>query len=552
LALLYGALAAAVLFLLGVVLYREIDRFLLENTASRLRAQAQATLDRHTGTAALPALAVRSLPVDSPAPDQPGAGGSVSDEIRREQVIFWRLPSVGDVAGAIVQEMTTRDTSALVLDTRGRIVVGGSPLAASSFTAGPPPAIPDQAGGDLIRGEAPPAVSIAVTPFAAAAPEPDQDRVRRVTETGREETYVKRAAGSSGRTLVALLPLRRQPDGAVIGALQVTTSLQAADALLARLRLLLLIGLGGALAVSLLVGLPLTRAALRPLDRLVATTERIAADQLSARSDLPHGADEIGRLAASFDRMLSRLQTGFTAQRQFVADAAHELRTPLTAVGGLIELLLLGADNEDGATRRRALVAVDKDLARLTRLINDLLALSRFDHDAAHQRRRLDLTPLVEDIRALTAELAADRSVTLERPDAPVLVIGDPDHLRQVLLNLAENARRYTTPGDRIAFRVGSADGSAEVAVINSGPGISPEHLPRIFDRFYRGDRARDRQTGGAGLGLPIARAIAEAHGGALTVESTPGQGAAFFLRLPLAPPPRGRRPAHRATSTIL
>ncbi|MGH2599643.1 MAG: sensor histidine kinase, partial [Dehalococcoidia bacterium] len=390
-----------------------------------------------------------------------------------------------------------------------------------------PPPVPNVAGG----GDG------AVAWTGAPIIPPDRRRVRATAEMGLEQTYVTSSPESGGRQLVMLLPLRRATDNAVIGVLQVATNLQPADDLLGRLRLLLMVGLGGALGLSVLVGVPLTRAALRPLDRLVETTERIATDDLSARSELPHGDDEIGRLAASFDQMLERIEAGIQNQRRFVADAAHELRTPLTATSGLIELLLLGADNEDRATRRRTLVTVDRDLTRPTRLVNDLLALSRHDLAAPHRQERVDLAALVTDLHSLTVELAPDRDVRLEVPGGNVEVIGDADHLRQVLLNLAENARRYTQDGERITFRLRRGRRVAEVAVIDSGSGISPEDLPRIFERFYRGDQARSRHSGGSGLGLAIARAIVRAHGGTLTVESAPGAGATFIFQLPLAPP---------------
>lgn len=530
LALFYGALAALVLLLLGVVLYRQIDDFLVNNTAARLRSQAQATVLRYTGgtlVSGMPAVpGVRVISVEADAPASAAVGS------RSAQIQFIRDPSIAQMAASIVQELTTPDTSATVIDPNGGQVAGavGFPEAHS---------VPVGTVGGAMPPPPPVAGSGSVTVARTSAPiiPPDPTRVRATAETGSEQTYVTSTPDSGGRQLVMLLPLRRAPDNTVIGVLQVATTLQPADELLSRLRLLLFVGLGGALGVSVLLGVPLTRAALRPLDRLVETTERIATDDLSARSELPHGNDEIGRLAASFDQMLERIEAGIQNQRRFVADAAHELRTPLTAIGGLIELLLLGADNEDRATRRRTLVTVDRDLTRLTRLVNDLLALSRHDLAVPHRREQVDLVALVTDLHATTAELAPDRDVRIEFPGGSIEVIGDGDHLRQVLLNLAENARRYTREGERITFRLRRGRRVAEIAVIDSGAGIPPEDLPRVFERFYRGDQARSRHSGGSGLGLSIARAIARAHGGTLTVESAPVAGATFLLRLPLAQP---------------
>ena len=492
LALFYAGLSALILLLLGVLLYRQVDAFLIDNTAARLRAQAQPILSRHLDAALVRAPA--PLPALPDSPDEP-VREPVPETVEEAQI---RVIFPGPLE-AIAGELTTGDTAALVLSPNGAVL----------------------AAGKLQRLEQP--VSLL----------PDLDRVRQAATESVETAYVT-TGPDGGRVLAVLIPLRRA-DGALLGVLQLATSMQAADALLARLRLLLMVGLGSALSLSMLLGVPLTRAALRPLDRLVATTERIAADDLAARSRLPHGDDEIGRLAAAFDRMLARLQAGFQAQRRFVADAAHELRTPLTVIGGLIELLLLGADNEDRQTRRRALVTVNRDLERLTRLVNDLLTLSREDLAVPHDRRLLDLAALVADIQHETVMLAQDRTVVLERPPGPVHVEGDPDRLRQVLLNLADNARGHTPPGGRIAFSVRSNGTHAEAEVADTGPGIAPEDLPHIFERFYRGDRARARRSGGSGLGLAIARSIAEAHGGTLTAAGRPGAGATFTLRLPLA-----------------
>jgi signal transduction histidine kinase len=531
LALFYGALAALVLLLLGFVLYRQIDEFLVSNTASRLRSQAQATVDRYAGGAfvsGMPAVpGVRVISVEA------GTGALPADVARTDAIHSIRDPSLMQTAANIVQELTTPDTSATVID-----LAGGQVANAVGYSEAY--SVPVETAGGAIPPPMPPQVgssSVSVARTSAPIVPPDPRRVRATAETGSEQTYVSSMPDSGGRQLVMLLPLRRAPDNAVIGVLQVATSLEPADDLLGRLRLLLMVGLGGALGASVLLGVPLTRAALRPLDRLVETTERIATDDLSARSELPHGDDEIGRLAASFDQMLERIEAGIQNQRRFVADAAHELRTPLTAISGLIELLLLGADNEDRGTRRRTLVTVDRDLTRLTRLVNDLLALSRHDLAAPHRRERVDLAALVTDLHSLTAELAPDRDVRIEAPGGSVEVIGDADHLHQVLLNLAENARRYTREGDRITFRLRRGRRVAEVTVIDSGSGIPPEDLPRIFERFYRGDQARSRHSGGSGLGLAIARAIAQTHGGTLTAESAPGAGATFHFRLPLAQP---------------
>jgi two-component system OmpR family sensor kinase len=370
-------------------------------------------------------------------------------------------------------------------------------------------------------------------PEQPTAPVPDPDAVRRALAGAVVTTEID--DGGEHR-LVYLEPLRQ--GDTIVGALQLTTSLEAADNLLAQLRTDLLLGAIGAVVAGTLLGVPITRAALRPLARVTATSERIAAGDLGQRTDLPGGRDEIGRLAAAFDHMVDRLEGALRAQRQFVADASHELRTPLTALGGLLEMLLLGADRGDPATAQRALRSAHREIERLSRLVNDLLTLSRLDARPAPDRRPTDLAALAAEVGEQTRLLAGEREVMC-RTDGPLPVTGDPDRLKQVLLNLTGNAVAFTGETGRIELRAARRGDRARVEVADDGAGIPPEDLPHLFERFYRGDKSRARQRadgGGSGLGLAIARAIVEAHGGTIAVRSAPGRGTSFTVELPLAP----------------
>ena len=484
----YVAILAAVLTALGVVIYAQVEDFLIRDTAQRLAQGARPAIMRAAGPG----------PRRGPGPP-PDATRLVADLD----------------AGRLVTELSSRDTVARVIAPDGAVAAGEK-----------------------------------VYPEQPNPPACDPEHLRQALNGATPTTIID---DGGARQLVVLLPLRTGDPSAA--ALQLTTSLAAADGLLAGLRRILALGVLGAVALGALLGVPVTRTALRPLQRVTATSERIAAGDLGQRTDLRAGRDEIGRLATSFDRMVDRLEQTLRAQRQFVADASHELRTPLTSLGGLIEMLLLGADRGDAATTQRALRSAHREVERLARLVGDLLTLSRLDARPALDRRPVDLAALVAEVGEQTRLLAGDRAVVWHT-DGPLPVEGDTDRLKQVLLNLTGNAVAFTPETGRVELGAARHGGRACVEVADDGAGIDPADLPRLFERFYRGDRSRARQRadgGGSGLGLAIARAIVEAHGGTIGVRSTPGQGATFTVELPLAPSaeaPVTREP-HAATMTV-
>jgi signal transduction histidine kinase len=273
--------------------------------------------------------------------------------------------------------------------------------------------------------------------------------------------------------------------------------------------------------------------ALAPISTITAQARRIGRANLSARLALPGPRDEVGQLADTFDDMLDRLQAAFEHERQFLADASHELRTPL----GLLRMQIDLAQSRprDAATMTAMVRAMGADVDRMTRLVEAMLALTRLE-SAQAAPAPVDLYDVLGGLVSQLQPLALDRQITLAL-DSPTEanVLGDRDRLVQLFLNLLDNALKYTPPGGQICVRVQRAAGWG-IQVADSGPGIPPEHLPHLFDRFYRVDTSRARETGGLGLGLAIAQTIAHQHGGAITVTSAPGQGTTFAVTLPAAP----------------
>ena len=301
------------------------------------------------------------------------------------------------------------------------------------------------------------------------------------------------------------------------------------------------------LGCMLLIGWLIIRRDLRPLEQMTATAERISAGDLSSRVGVRDDGSEVGRLGQAFDAMLDQIQSAFGSQqaalaakdrsesqlRQFVADASHELRTPLTAVRGYAELYRAGGLSDERALEQ-AMARIGTESRRMAALVEDLLLLARLDQGRPLRQEPVVLSALVNDA------LNDVRAVEPERPvrgeiEEGVVVRGDEDRLRQVIGNLLANVRVHTPPDAAMDVSLSTADGHATLRVADHGPGVDPARVDRIFDRFYRGDTGRSRDTGGAGLGLAIATSVAGAHGGTISHSPTPGGGATFLLSLPLA-----------------
>jgi signal transduction histidine kinase len=352
--------------------------------------------------------------------------------------------------------------------------------------------------------------------------------------------------------LTLLVPALWQRDQAPVLA-QICVSTDAIDASLSQLAASLVVGWVLVVGLATALGVTATRRVLRPLDQVVAATGRIAAGDLGQRVGMPPGQTEIAQLGTAFDAMVARLEHAFAAQRRFVADAAHELRTPLTALSTSVELLLMGAADSDRATAQRLLRYLDSELSRVIRLTNDLLTLSRLDAGPQVALCPTNLNTLLDEVVEHSQTLPHEQELTVE-VEPGLWVAGDADRLRQIVLNLLDNARKYTPRGGQIVLRAASrcaapcfaAEGSEArpqswvvIEVQDTGVGIPADALPHLFDRFYRVDSARARASGGSGLGLAIVKAIVQAHHGEVDIRSAPGSGTCVTLRLPrLATPP--------------
>lgn len=336
----------------------------------------------------------------------------------------------------------------------------------------------------------------------------------------------------------------RLTSGQIIGVVEVGQSLEGLDATLRTLRLALGVGFGASLLLAALVGAFLARVALRPVDEITRTARQIAAGkgatELGRRISIRQPNDEVGRLASTFNEMLERLERLFEAQQRLVADVSHELRSPLTTLRGNLDLLRRGAI-EDPQMREEALMAMEAEAARMSRLLSDLLLLAQADAGIQLQLKPVELDTLLLEVYRQALVMAAGRVQVHLGSEDQALVMGDADRLRQLLLNLVENAIKYTPPGGKVTLSLAREPGWVYVTVADTGIGIAPEDLPHIFERFYRADKARSRAMGGTGLGLSIAQWIAQAHGGQITVESRLGEGSTFTLWLPA---PSSHRPA--------
>ncbi|MBE3574617.1 MAG: heavy metal sensor histidine kinase [Firmicutes bacterium] len=343
-----------------------------------------------------------------------------------------------------------------------------------------------------------------------------------------------------GNMLVYTLPVRAQ--GKVLGMIQVARPVDSLYDTLQRLRNVILAGSALALLLSAVLGLWLSRAALAPIDRITSTAREISAGDLKRRLNLRSVPDdEVTRLAAAFDEMLDRLEEAFQRERQFTADASHELRTPLTIIRGVVDVALrIPSRSEE--QYRSFLREVGSEAQRMTRLVENLLTLARADSGQPWLHpEELDLSTVLGEVVKRFRPLAEAKGLRLcyENLAGRMLRIhGDKDRLAQLFGNLIDNAIKYTPGPGHVTVRLGTSDtgriSAAEVSISDTGIGIPPEHLPHVFQRFYRVDKARSRQMGGSGLGLSIARQVAEAHGGSIRIESTPGSGTTVRVRLPL------------------
>jgi heavy metal sensor kinase len=299
----------------------------------------------------------------------------------------------------------------------------------------------------------------------------------------------------------------------------------------------LALGFAPGIVLAALGGYALARKALAPIDAMRQKAQEISAENLSERLVVENPDDELGKLASVFNAMLERLHAAFEQLRRFTADASHELRTPLTAIRSVGEVAL--QDQRTPAEYRDVIGNMLEEVDRLTRLVKSLLVLSRADARHVHlQLTNISLLALAREASAVVEVLAEEKGqrIEIEGGDPHLLIHADRLILRQAVVNLLDNSIKYSPENTRILVKIAAEPaGQVSLQITDQGPGIPPEHQAHVFDRFYRLDKARTREWGGAGLGLSITRWAVDAHGGKISLPSDEGQGATFRIYLPLA-----------------
>ncbi len=295
--------------------------------------------------------------------------------------------------------------------------------------------------------------------------------------------------------------------------------------------------MAGAIAAVIALGLArwFARGMTQPLRDMAEAARRMETGDYSTRVHT-NSRDEVGRLAAAFNRMSAELELLETSRRDLVANVSHELKTPITAIRAHLENLLDGVEEPNHEVLQVMLAQSE----RLGRLVEQLLDLSKLESGEVPLRREeVVLAPLVSLVMSEIEVASADRDVDVrcDVPDDLPPIEADPERVHQVIFNLVDNAVRFTPEGGEVRIEAHRHDGSVEVSVADTGMGIPPEALPRLFERFYRVDPARAREGGGTGIGLAIARSVVEAHGGTIRAESQPGHGSTFTFDLPVARP---------------
>lgn len=283
-------------------------------------------------------------------------------------------------------------------------------------------------------------------------------------------------------------------------------------------------------------GYVLARKSLSPVASMNMQTQQITAERLESRLDVNNPRDELGQLAGTINELLTRLETSFKQQQRFVADASHELRTPLAVLRGETEVAL--GKTRSTAEYQESLALIKDEAERLSRVVEDLFMLARqpIDAPASLIKEPVSLNEVAKDCGRAAHVLALRKGVRLETKldSQPIILNGDDELLKRMILNLLDNAVKYTPEGGEVRIELAQQNGSARVVVTDTGIGIPLNDQSRIFDRFYRVDKARSRALGGAGLGLSIAQWIVEAHAGKISIDSVPGRGSTFTVELPL------------------
>jgi heavy metal sensor kinase len=344
----------------------------------------------------------------------------------------------------------------------------------------------------------------------------------------REGVFERKVALPSGSLLIGAVASRHY-------VVEVGVSTARTEETLQQVLSLLAYGLPIGVLIAVSGGFVLVRRALNPVNQIAHKAEDISQHNLSERLPVVHSGDELEHLSISLNNMIARLEDAIQTSKQFVADASHELRTPLTVLRG--ELESLAQDALLKAQTRESLGSLLEEVDRLTEVVESLLALSRLDAgEAISERVRFDLAELVTTTAEQMSLLAEDKQIRVECDAAPdVFVEGDRSRMKQVVVNLLDNAIKYTHNGGNVLLRIARDGDTAVLEVVDNGIGIPTEALPHMFKRFFRVDDSRSREQGGAGLGLSIVKSICAAQGAEVDVTSRPGTGSCFRVRQPLA-----------------
>ncbi|AET69088.1 signal transduction histidine kinase [Desulfosporosinus orientis DSM 765] len=370
-----------------------------------------------------------------------------------------------------------------------------------------------------------------------APPKLDDQDYQNALSSKHDLTYKIIDPASGNEQLIVLQSVKNRDQ--LLGVVQVSLDTKPLRDILTRQLLTFLLIALLALIGGMLAYIPVLKKTLIPLSKMVDTVEKVDAGNLAERLPVDQGQEEIDRLADSFNGMLERLEISFAAEkeakeqmRRFVADASHELRTPLTSIHGFLEVLLRGAMNQPDKLHR-SLTSMYDESERMKKLVQDLLLLAKLDRSPNVQLSEGVLDEIIKGMAPQLRVLAGNRKVSLKLT-SDLKCCFEEDKLKQVILNLFHNAVQHTDPEQgEILISLESAPGGVQLSVQDNGSGIPPEHLPKLFDRFYRSDSSRTRKYGGAGLGLAISKSLVDLHGGTIRVESKDEEGTAFYVWLP-------------------
>jgi heavy metal sensor kinase len=347
----------------------------------------------------------------------------------------------------------------------------------------------------------------------------------------RRDPVLSTTAGGDGEwRLVAYAPGSEEAEYVIV----VAESRRDLVDRMSALRRIFLLSLPAMLLMAGLAGYLLARKSLAPIAGMTAQAERISAENLHERLLVKNKNDELGRLARVFNELLTRLENTFDGMRRFTADASHELRTPLAIIRGEADVAL--SQEREPGEYRETLAIIQDEARRLSGIVEDMLALARADAG----RRRLKqekfyFNDLIEECVRSARALALNKNISLNfEPSGDITFNGDEDLLRRMILNLLDNAIKYTPNGGLVSIRLWRESNQVKLRVTDNGIGIPAEAAARVFERFYRVDKARSRAEGGSGLGLPIVKWIAEAHHGSINLESEPERGSSFTVTLPV------------------